>query len=305
MEVSCPKCAQSFMLPKGALGLAGRKLKCSKCQHVWFHAPGPPHTTDNEVSAAEKKPMAQTKIQPKIENKIGVQAAEVTKTRKKDPLHGALVAIVGDQSTKSKKGGLEENPDQKSTYKTEYERMVEEKRLALIEQRKENQRQNEILEARKSEKRKLQTRVRLLVGTFIFALAFVVSVFAARPQLVSLWPPVSKFYDAIGLPVPVVGENLVLEDIVVQRLKRKGNVFLSVAGKVINTSDEIQLIPAMCMHLLNSRVEVVQERFFGLDVNVILPQEVISFSQELQKPDPDAEDVIITFAASYPEDEDS
>lgn len=35
MIIVCPNCSTSFIIPDQALGDEGRKVKCSKCQHVW------------------------------------------------------------------------------------------------------------------------------------------------------------------------------------------------------------------------------------------------------------------------------
>lgn len=35
MELSCPQCDTRFSIPEEALGPAGRKVRCSRCAHVW------------------------------------------------------------------------------------------------------------------------------------------------------------------------------------------------------------------------------------------------------------------------------
>jgi len=39
MIISCPECETSFNIPNNALGENGRKVKCSKCSHVWHQDP--------------------------------------------------------------------------------------------------------------------------------------------------------------------------------------------------------------------------------------------------------------------------
>lgn len=39
MLISCPACEVSFSVPAGAIGEDGRKVKCSKCSHVWHQEP--------------------------------------------------------------------------------------------------------------------------------------------------------------------------------------------------------------------------------------------------------------------------
>ncbi len=39
MLISCPECKTTFAVPIKAIGVTGRKVKCSKCTHVWFQEP--------------------------------------------------------------------------------------------------------------------------------------------------------------------------------------------------------------------------------------------------------------------------
>lgn len=39
MIATCPQCAAQFALPPGAVGPEGRRVKCSKCAHIWHQMP--------------------------------------------------------------------------------------------------------------------------------------------------------------------------------------------------------------------------------------------------------------------------
>ena len=39
MLISCPNCKTSFAVSAKSIGESGRKLKCSKCAHIWFQEP--------------------------------------------------------------------------------------------------------------------------------------------------------------------------------------------------------------------------------------------------------------------------
>lgn len=39
MLISCPNCKSTFAVPANAIGANGRKLKCSKCTHIWHQVP--------------------------------------------------------------------------------------------------------------------------------------------------------------------------------------------------------------------------------------------------------------------------
>ena len=64
MEVFCPQCNQAFVLPDGAVPPAGRKMKCSKCAHVW-HQPGSDTDANDAAEApAGAAPLAATRRTP-------------------------------------------------------------------------------------------------------------------------------------------------------------------------------------------------------------------------------------------------
>lgn len=55
MIVSCPNCASRFTLPDGALGIAGRKMRCARCEHTWHQMP-PEQDADDAFAAAPAEP---------------------------------------------------------------------------------------------------------------------------------------------------------------------------------------------------------------------------------------------------------
>lgn len=267
MEVSCPQCAQTFMLPEGAIGAAGRRLKCSKCGHIWFHAADGAAASLGPVAAenadSRHDPEAGVADQPPPDDATG--DADVAGRK---PLSAADTAPSG---------------------------------FDLLH--RERQQQEQIFRARKAEKAQLQRRDRFLIGTLAFVLILLLGVFFGRAQLVAIWPPISKLFDVVGAPVAVVGENLLLEEITVERIKREDREILSVVGKVRNTSDEVQPVPAFLISLMDDEAAIIEELTFSIDVTVILPQEVISFSQEIADPEPGAEDVTLTFSSAAANDD--
>jgi predicted Zn finger-like uncharacterized protein len=39
MIITCPNCSTNFSVPQKAIGEAGKKVKCTKCAHIWFQEP--------------------------------------------------------------------------------------------------------------------------------------------------------------------------------------------------------------------------------------------------------------------------
>lgn len=49
MILSCPDCATRFLVNEALLEPHGRKVKCAKCQHVWFQEPPAQEESINEL----------------------------------------------------------------------------------------------------------------------------------------------------------------------------------------------------------------------------------------------------------------
>ena len=61
MILGCPECHTRFAIDAQALRPDGRRVKCGKCEHVWFEEPPPP-------SAAE--PLSVTPLEPEEQSPI-------------------------------------------------------------------------------------------------------------------------------------------------------------------------------------------------------------------------------------------
>lgn len=61
MILSCPECHTRFAIDAQALRPDGRKVKCGKCEHVWFEEAPPP---------ADSEPISVTPLEPEEQSRI-------------------------------------------------------------------------------------------------------------------------------------------------------------------------------------------------------------------------------------------
>lgn len=57
MSIACPNCNTTFIVSKEQIGMTGRKVKCSKCHHIWYQKveldqQEPPIISDNTTKNA-------------------------------------------------------------------------------------------------------------------------------------------------------------------------------------------------------------------------------------------------------------
>ena len=117
-----------------------------------------------------------------------------------------------------------------------------------------------------------------------------------RIDAVKQYPPIAILYDAIGLHVPVKGENLVLKNIGAWRNNEQFMEILLVQGEIYNPTELVQAIPIIQGTEIDATGRELQTEFFTPEAKTLLPDETIKF--EFQKPFPDEKTVkfLVTFS---------
>ena len=120
--------------------------------------------------------------------------------------------------------------------------------------------------------------------------------FGARGSLVAAWPPIDRLYASIGLGVPVIGEDLVIQNVAAWR-KADGSIeLLVIKGEIRNPTEQMQTVPTLAGKLTGTHGDIMQEWLFRAENQVMLPGEKTSFEYELPQPGADAAEVTVTFS---------
>ena len=117
-----------------------------------------------------------------------------------------------------------------------------------------------------------------------------------RIDAVKQYPPIAILYDAIGLHVPVKGENLILKNIGAWRNNEQFMEILLVQGEIYNPTELVQAVPIIQGTEIDATGRELQTEFFTPEAKTLLPDETIKF--EFQKPFPDEKTVkfLVTFS---------
>jgi predicted Zn finger-like uncharacterized protein len=86
MYITCPECTTKFAIKKEQIGKTGRKVKCSKCSHIWHYTPG------KEEAAVERN--AKT-TKPTTESTSGINVPALLPTKVPSYLVLIPITIIG------------------------------------------------------------------------------------------------------------------------------------------------------------------------------------------------------------------
>ncbi|HEX3500968.1 MAG TPA: DUF3426 domain-containing protein [Stellaceae bacterium] len=146
----------------------------------------------------------------------------------------------------------------------------------------------------------LAQRRRLPVATMVWGvlviviLAAVIAGIAAREQLVALWPPATRLYTMVGLPVQPPGIGLELRKTTPAFTTENGVRTLVVEGEVANVSQIARNVPTLKVVLRDRDGGELQALHFDVAEQRLLPGASIPFRTSIPQPNPAATSVLVT-----------
>jgi predicted Zn finger-like uncharacterized protein len=136
------------------------------------------------------------------------------------------------------------------------------------------------------------------VGWLIFLLVIGGGGFAGykfRQQIVDHWPPATRLYTELGIPLRPIGEGLEIRNLNLSHVKRDSGMALTVAGEIVNTGNQPKDIPTLRASLLDAQQHELQHWVFASGHDRLLPGEAATFQTEVANPKPDATNISIIF----------
>lgn len=122
-------------------------------------------------------------------------------------------------------------------------------------------------------------------ATFVVFLAGIVAGgWAARGEIVNLWPPAALLYDKIGIPVEPPGTGLRIQNVRSEQKLEGGSPVLMVEGQVVNVSDRVRAVPRLRAISLDSAGQPSQDWLIDPSSTRLLPGEVAVFVHAQREP---------------------
>ncbi|RAU22814.1 hypothetical protein CU669_05345 [Paramagnetospirillum kuznetsovii] len=282
MLITCPSCSTNFSIPDSALGTTGRKLKCAKCGHKWHQQPMmvmEDDDTDFDLSGPSfsapprEEPSFAPPPPPPAPPRAAAQAMDsdlddLNMDAGPAPNFGARTAAAGkdDESLEGLLDAPQPIPDVFSTAAPEGKKGTGFLWFLLI----------------------------LLVLGGLGGAGYYF-----QDQLVEAVPEAGEMLAQTGLRREKPGAGLELRKAgTPERFVHNDTDVLVVRGIIANITDRVRPVPTMKLVLMDKNKQPVQEKLSQPPVSALDPQGTASFKIMLERPDPNAVEVVVVFVES-------
>jgi predicted Zn finger-like uncharacterized protein len=137
---------------------------------------------------------------------------------------------------------------------------------------------------------------------FVFVIAaLLLGGYKYRQDVVRLWPPATRLYNALGISVAAptgYGLRVPVDSIKFRREAEGGTPILVVSGEIVNTSDHPQRVTPMRISLLDKDNRVLRTESVKLEERVLAPGKKLPFQTSIPNSPAEAVSVRITFEPS-------
>ena len=292
MLITCPNCGTNFSIPDSALGATGRKLKCAKCGHKWHQQPlmvmeeddtdldlsGPSFSTPSSFSPPPSPPVSEpARQEPRFDpptrplarpseadlDDLDMEAPPV-------PHFGGRIAPERNDNDLSAQSLMDDAP----------------------------QPIPDVFSTSSSGGKK---------GTGFLWVLLVLLVLGGlggagyyfQDVVVDAVPEAGEMLTQIGLRHEKPGAGLELRKAgTPERFVHDNTDVLVVRGIIANVTDRVRPVPTMKLVLMDKNKQPVQEKLSQPPVTALDPQGTASFKIMLERPDPNAVEVVVVFVDS-------
>jgi predicted Zn finger-like uncharacterized protein len=279
MLIACPKCQTTYEVKPESLGETGRKVRCAKCQEIWFAAPPPPEDDAFEAAFEEiagaafddggaLKSAIQPAAQPKPDDAAGDWGIPDFATNSPSP----PLAPTHDETPVVKASpALDPDPPPR--------RDIESAAAGLSV----------------PGRRRRGSRPQLRAVPIIIAveIVLILTILIWRTEVVRMMPQTASFFRMIGLAVNLRG--LALSNVHLAKDEQNGVRVLTVEGEILNTTRSTAAVPRLRFALRNAaRAELVswtappEQASLG-------PGQTLEFRSRLAAPPSDVSDITLRF----------
>ena len=256
MILSCPSCSARFRVDADQLGVAGRKVRCAKCGHVWHATPEQDESGESGGAAAGAS---------------GDGGAELAGT-------AADEAAADDD--------LPDEPPPFESFEAMREQMAGERRA----------RARARAAGGPPAKPRARWRAVLGWLVLLAAVGGILGgAWYARYSIVGTFPTAARLYDMAGIPINTVAPGLRIQDVRPSRRLEDGTSVLVLTGRVINDTESTQPVPALRVSLKGADGTVLETWRIAANSAAVPPGGSTAFKAEKTDPPDGATEITVRF----------
>lgn len=121
-----------------------------------------------------------------------------------------------------------------------------------------------------------------------------------RDRIIETWPSTKRVYDMIGEFIGAPTSNLEVRDVRLVEKPLAGLTVLVLEGKIVNTTNEPQAMPALRASLLDAEKRDLFAWTFAVEQEVVGPGETVGFRTEAINPPETFDRPQVTFVGAEP-----
>ncbi|BAE53297.1 DUF3426 domain-containing protein [Paramagnetospirillum magneticum] len=293
MLITCPACGTNFSIPDSALGTNGRKLKCAKCAHKWFQTPLSLDDDDTDLDLAGPSFSTPEREAPDFSKVAGFNPV------RDDSVFDAPRPSARPSPSPSVDDDFDLDAPPVPTFANRMppdEGMERPGEVDLLDD--EPQPVPELFSTPAQEGKKGTGALwALLVLLILGGLGGAGYYF--QDQLVEAVPEAGELLGQAGLRREKPGAGLELRKAgTPERFVHNDTDVLVVRGIIANITDRTRQIPTMKLVLMDRNKQAVQEKMSQPPVSELPSRGTASFKIMLERPDPNAVEVVVVFVES-------
>lgn len=298
MDIVCPNCATLFSVPDGAIGPKGRKMKCSKCGHLWREMPpeATPAPAPSFAPAPAPAPAPAYREPPRpaplpleaepLGRSGGSRPAASSPLDDDDDLLGGMDFGSGGDSNDAleeefKSYSLESDDDSFDPLSSDFDDLLKDDdpipNMYSPGMAGEGP-------SRKSGGGFFKKLVGIIVLLALLMGVVGAGAFIARDRIVRALPAAERVYDLLGVEITSLGIGLRFRNVTSERLARDGTDTLVVRGFIANISDKDRTVPFLRLALFDATEAVVQSLVAEPPERALAAGETIGFRIQLENP---------------------
>lgn len=282
MIVVCPECDSRYNIKAEVISVDGRVLKCTNCQHDWFHDGVSLHDILDED---EDDYGGDVSSDEDYDDDLGVRLDDIEEALEDELLDDDLYEDSGeidigfseeDSQTEDSDSGIEnQNPAEEG-----FAAILDKVGADTLEPKAgkpEKENKNKKWKARNDTKATGNVFSGVFVGLVAFLILFA-GLLVFKDRVMASAPITGYLYSSLGFKIPVVGEGLVFDRVEITWDGAK----LMAQGQIINLLTEDSIVPMIELSFMSERDEVLDKGVFSSGVKNVLGEDSFPFQYELQ-----------------------